>query len=79
MISNEFSLDGYAAADKPVLYFSYYLDTENDSSAPPEIMMRDALRVYVSDNNGDWQELGTNNSYRTLGIFDDELIDLDAA
>ena len=79
MVSNEFSLDGYAAADKPALYFSYYLDTENDSSAPPEIMMRDALRVYVSDNNGDWQELGTNNSYRGNGFVDDELQDLDAA
>jgi len=79
IVSNEFSLNGYAAADRPALYFSYFLDTENDSSAPPEVMMRDAVRVYISDNNGDWQELATNNSRRTLGIFDDELIDLDAA
>ena len=80
MVSNEFSLNGYAAADRPALYFSYYLDTENDSSiAPPEIMMRDAFRVYVSDNNGDWQELATNNSYRGNGFVDDELQDLDAA
>ena len=34
VVSNEFSLKGYSAADKPALYFSYYLDTENDSSAP---------------------------------------------
>ncbi len=86
MVSNEFSLDGYAAADRPVLYFSYYLDTENDSSDPLSAsgrMMRDAMRVYVSDNNGDWQELATNNSYESFppdsSIVNDELQDLDAA
>ena len=42
-------------------------------------MMRDAVRVYVSDNNGDWQELATNNSYRGNGFVDDELQDFDAA
>ncbi|MCU0980318.1 MAG: hypothetical protein MUF25_14280, partial [Pirellulaceae bacterium] len=79
IVSNEFSLKGYSAADKPALYFSYYLDTENDSSAPLDRMMRDAVRVYISDNNGDWQELATNNSYRGGGFVDDELQDFDAA
>ena len=38
-------------------------------------MMRDAVRVYLSDNNGDWQELATNNSYEGPGFVDDELLD----
>ncbi len=74
IVSNEFSLKGYSAADRPALYFSYYLDTENDSSNPNDpldpfsAMMRDAFRVYIADNNGDWQLLATNNSYRGAGV-----------
>ncbi|HPM79830.1 MAG TPA: GEVED domain-containing protein, partial [Candidatus Anammoximicrobium sp.] len=86
IVSNEFSLEGYSAADRPVLYFSYYLDTENDSSdpndplAPNSAMMRDAFRVYVADNNGDWQLLVTNNSYTQAAVppatVGNELLDL---
>ena len=64
--------------DRPTLYFSYNLDTENDSSAPVDVMMRDAFRVYVSDNSGDWQLLSTNNSYTGPFFVDDELVDYDA-
>ena len=80
IVSNEFSLTGYSAADRPSLYFSYWLDTENDSSAPGSAndgIMQDAFRVYISDNNGDWQLLTTNNSHIGPFYVDDELRDYD--
>jgi VCBS repeat-containing protein len=82
MVSNAFSLKGYAAADRPTLYFSYFLNTEGDDSGTGTSvydtweMMRDAFRVYVSDAGGDWQLLTTNNSYVGPGYVDDELVDL---
>ncbi len=70
LLSNPFSLEGYAASDKPTLYFDYWLDTEraddNGSTAlvQPDDRMRDALRVYVSGDDGRWKLLSTNNSDR---------------
>lgn len=61
--SHTFSLEGYSAADKPVLYFSYFADTEEESTAPNTGPMRDSLRVYIADDSGDWGLLTTNNSY----------------
>ncbi|MEZ6113729.1 MAG: hypothetical protein R3C99_22360 [Pirellulaceae bacterium] len=68
IVSNEFDLTGYTAADRPVLYFNYYLETQNDLAAltdpVPPFPMLDAFRVFVSDDSGDWKLLGTNNSAR---------------
>ncbi len=61
LISNPFSLAGYSAADKPVLYFDYWLESEAagaDDGDPatsfdlPLNRMRDAFRVYVSGDDG---------------------------
>jgi len=71
MVSNEFSLKGYSAADRPTLYFSYWLDTENVNGTLFGLPMRDALRVFVADNDGDWQLLTTNNNNELgVGPFD---------
>ncbi len=63
MESNAFSLAGYSAADKPVLYFTYFAETEQESSAPGTGPMRDSMRVYIADASGQWELLTTNNSY----------------
>jgi hypothetical protein len=71
LASNPFSLEGYAPADKPTLYFNYFLETEQaDASADttladPLEQMRDAFRVYISGDDGQWKLLSTNNSDRT--------------
>ena len=75
LVSNEFSLKGYSAADRPALYFDYHLDTEGAASSPTQ-PMRDSFRVFIADNSGDWQLLSTNNSYLGPLPFDDELQDI---
>ncbi len=71
MESNKFSLVGYSAADKPVLYFSYFIDTERESSDPAtQTPMLDSLRVYIGDSSGQWDLLATNNSYTLDELFD---------
>lgn len=59
--SDLIDLRGYSADDQPMLYFNYFLDTEN-SSADKNGRMRDSLRVYGGGPNGTWMLLATNNS-----------------
>ena len=64
--TNTFNLEGYSASDDPVLYFNYFLTTEGATYNPdPYNPMRDAFRVYISADNGDWQLLATNDSFRS--------------
>ncbi|MDP7016121.1 MAG: pre-peptidase C-terminal domain-containing protein [Pirellulaceae bacterium] len=73
--SEPFSLKGYSSHDFPMLYYSYYLDTENTNAASPGSgeLMRDSFRVYVAGEDGIWHLLTTNNSDRAgLDEFDDE-------
>ena len=58
MVTEAFSLEGYAASDVPALYFNYYLVTE-------ETRGRDAFRVFISNNGreedrGQWELLASN-------------------
>jgi GEVED domain-containing protein/dockerin type I repeat protein/parallel beta helix pectate lyase-like protein len=64
LTSNPFSLAGSVSADKPTLYFNYFLATDGvDGGA------RDAARVHVSTNGGaTWQLAATNNSIRDTPI-----------
>jgi VCBS repeat-containing protein len=74
LISNEISLKGYAAEDQPMLYFSYFLDTEpdaNDYSPTVPRDQRDTFRVFVSGDDGNWTLLGTNNSFQSHVYFDE--------
>ncbi len=74
LVSNEFSLAGASAADEPVLYFSYFLDTEGTDFNPVSTFARDTFRVFVVDDStrddnqqrGEWQLLATNNDFRNL-------------
>ncbi|MCA9144379.1 MAG: tandem-95 repeat protein [Planctomycetales bacterium] len=79
LVSNEFDLTGYTAADRPVLYFNYYAATENKDYVPLAIddLVRDSFRIFISDDNGDWELLGTNNEFDDgRGPFTDELNDI---
>lgn len=71
VVSNSFSLEGYRRTDKPVLYFNYFLDTENDDLSVQEAM-RDSFRVFVGDESGTWTLVTTNNSFKGGGPADDE-------
>ncbi|MBC8355867.1 MAG: choice-of-anchor L domain-containing protein [Planctomycetes bacterium] len=74
VITNPFSLEGYAPADLPVLYFNYFLDTEGtdyDPAPNPDILTRDSFRVFVSDDDGEWTLLATNNVFQDAVLTDE--------
>jgi len=68
LITNPFSLAGYAYTSKPTLYFNYFLDSQN-ASADTRIdgsSMRDSARVFISVDDGlTWDVIATNNQART--------------
>ncbi|MCA9126859.1 MAG: pre-peptidase C-terminal domain-containing protein [Planctomycetales bacterium] len=61
-----FSLAGIGEADLPTLYFNYFLNTEDGTSAGAATMV-DAFRVYASGEDGNWVLLATNDSARVAG------------
>ncbi|MEE2685273.1 MAG: Ig-like domain-containing protein [Planctomycetota bacterium] len=65
-VSNEFSLRDYSAADRPIMYFSYWLESGGN----------DPARVFISDNDGDWQLLA--DLANTGGIWRQQRIPLEA-
>ena len=82
--SNEFSLEGYAAADLPMMYFNYFLETDGvdqdlDENGNPINSLfgkdQDSLRVYVVDQNGVEHLVATNNEARRGFSLDDEFDD----
>lgn len=64
VVSNTLDLSDYSPGDKPMLYFNYYLATEDSNANNPgnTDYMKDAMRVLVAGTDGDWQLLATNNS-----------------
>jgi hypothetical protein len=73
IVTNTFSLKDYDSADRPSLYFNYFVDTEEaEGDAGPPPFMRDSFRVFVSSDDGEWQLVATNNSFRGDGGADDE-------
>jgi len=50
LITDSFDLSNYTGGDRPVLYFTYFLETE-DASFNPDQFSRDSFRVYVSANS----------------------------
>ncbi|HEX5445813.1 MAG TPA: hypothetical protein VFW87_18445, partial [Pirellulales bacterium] len=66
-MTNSFSLANYSAADKPTVYFNYYLSTQGASSNATNAQkeMLDSARLLISDDGGKtWNLLATNNPYR---------------
>jgi len=78
VVSNEFSLQGYSGKDKPVLYFNYFLQTENANYNPntdATTLMRDSFRVFIADESGRWNLVSTNDSFKSSGLFIDDEFD----
>ncbi|MDA1052306.1 MAG: DVUA0089 family protein [Planctomycetota bacterium] len=67
IITNPISLAGYSPNDLPVLYFNYFLDTEGTDYDPT----RDSFRVFVSDDDGEWTLLATNNVFQDAAGTDE--------
>ncbi|QDV42646.1 hypothetical protein Enr13x_24950 [Stieleria neptunia] len=62
-----FDLDGSVPADRPTLYFSYFLETEghdgSDLDSDDEDPFRDSARVFISaDGGATWDLVASNNS-----------------
>jgi len=70
-LSNPFSLEGYSAKDKPVLYFNYFLATDSNDYLPGVRSQSDSIRAYVGDGTN-WVLVATNDSYRGPMTGDDE-------
>jgi hypothetical protein len=65
LTTSSFSLEGYSYTDKPTLYFNYWLETEEASGTLGNNAMRDAARVFLSDDGGlTWDLVATNASPR---------------
>jgi hypothetical protein len=64
--SNEFSLEGYASSDEPVLYFNYFAATD---------AVRDRLRVYVVTEDGTEHLVASNSELRRSLTPNDEFDD----
>ena len=63
MTTNPISLAGYIGADKPTLYFNYFLATQNAEAAKGQTTMRDSARVFASTDGGrSWAMIATNNT-----------------
>ncbi|QDV83491.1 tandem-95 repeat protein [Planctomycetes bacterium TBK1r] len=65
--TGEFDLDGSVRADRPTLYFSYFLETEghdgSDIDSDGEDPFRDSARVFISaDGGATWDLVASNNS-----------------
>lgn len=69
--SEPFSLEGYSAEDRPVLYFNYLIDTADDNGVTPT----DILRVSIAGPDGNFDVLATNNSSFGLEEAEQQLFD----
>ncbi len=62
--TNSFSLADYDFADKPTVYFNYYLETEDTQLG--QRYARHARMLISPDGGATWELLATNNSVRSL-------------
>ena len=66
-VSVPFSLEGYASADKPTLYFTYLLETQGDSDyLAANRQQTDSFRVFASGDDGQWRLVSTNDTWRSF-------------
>lgn len=67
MTTNPISLAGYNSADKPTLYFNYFLATQDAAGNSSTSLMRDSARVFASTDGGrTWAMIATNNTTLTV-------------
>jgi hypothetical protein len=77
LITKPFSLAGYTYADKPTLYFTYWLETADTAAFNGSTTMRDSARVFYSiDGGSTWTLAATNNQQQSsTDLTDAELPD----
>ncbi|MEL6105156.1 MAG: tandem-95 repeat protein [Planctomycetota bacterium] len=71
VVTRSIDLEGYSAADKPTLYFSYFIEVEDPDDFSPAQLQRDSFRVFGAGDDGEWQLLATNNNFRVDGLDDE--------
>jgi hypothetical protein len=71
VVSRPFDLSEVNPADKPTLYFSYFIDVEADDDYLPTRDQSDSFRVFGAGDDGEWKLLATNNNYRELPFSDE--------
>lgn len=75
VISRPFNLEGYSSADKPTLYFSYFMEVEAQDDyfpiAPNPRNQNDSFRVFGAGDDGEWKLLATNDDFRELPFADE--------
>ncbi len=68
IVSNPIDLSNYSPDDQPMMYFNYFLNTENQNNDFQQTSrMRDAFRVYGAGDDGQWVLLATNNTASDAG------------
>ncbi|PNY35518.1 hypothetical protein C2E31_18645 [Rhodopirellula baltica] len=71
IISAPIDLEGYSSGDKPTLYFSYYMQVEDNDDYIPTRQQNDSFRVFAAGDDGEWKLLATNNDFRQLPAADE--------
>ncbi len=73
LLSQSMDLSEYSAGDRPTLYFSYIANIEADDDfrniitpGRPAQPQQDSLRVFAAGDDGQFQLLATNNSFRDV-------------
>ncbi|QDT03916.1 Dockerin type I repeat protein [Rubripirellula lacrimiformis] len=71
LVSRPMDLQDYSAGDKPTLYFSYFLETEDGQDYDPPSnginnQQVDAFRVFAAGDDGQWRLMTTNDTYRSF-------------
>tara|TARA_R110002072_G_scaffold48407_2_gene132194 strand:- start:10807 stop:33357 length:22551 start_codon:yes stop_codon:yes gene_type:complete len=73
VVSRPFDLSEINPADKPTLYFSYFIDVEANDDYDAEIprAQNDSFRVFGAGDDGEWKLLATNDNYREAAFADE--------
>ncbi|TWU41719.1 tandem-95 repeat protein [Novipirellula artificiosorum] len=71
VVSKPISLEGYSAADKPTMYFTYFLEVEADDDYTLNRQQVDAFRVFAAGDDGQWQMVSTSDSFRSFVNYDE--------
>ncbi len=71
VVSRPVDLQNYNIGDKPTLYFTYFLETEDGRDYDPPSnginnQQVDSFRVFAAGDDGQWRLMTTNSTYRSF-------------
>lgn len=61
METNSFSLVGYSAADQPMMYLDYWLDSQGAPDSFTTFL--DSFRIFITSDGQNWSLLSSNNAF----------------